>query len=362
MSTRKQTAARKRSPLSGKVQTVLGPVEPSSLGPTLMHEHLLISLECYYVEPEEASERAYINTPVQMGNRGLLRRRWWYVLDEMRLWDERTAIEEVLRFKHAGGGTVVDVTSIGISPDPLALARISRATGLNVVMGGGWYVPLSHPPDMDKRTEDQLAERIIHDVTTGAGDTGIKCGIIGELGNFYPLTANERKVLRAAAHAQAETGAPITIHTGRGDQASLDIIEALTKAGADPKHVAIGHLGPTMRDPKALLALAQTGCFLQYDHFGCFEDTSSRYLGSTDGNISDVQRLEMLEFLITNGHVDQVLVSHDVCGNTHLVRYGGKGYAHLLDNIVPRMRKRGWTKAQTDAVTIHNPARALTFA
>jgi phosphotriesterase-related protein len=215
---------------------------------------------------------------------------------------------------------------------------------------------------MGARTEDQLTERIIHDVTVGSGDTGIKSGIIGELGNFHPLTANERKVLRAAADAQAKTGAPITIHTGRGNQSSLDILDVLTKAGADPKHVIIGHLGPNMRDPKALLALAQSGCFLQYDHFGCFEDTSSRYLEYSDTTTSDVQRLEMLEFLASHGHLAQVLVSHDVCWKTHLVRYGGKGYAHLPENIVPRMRKRGWTQAQTDAVTIHNPARALTFA
>ncbi|MDA1188973.1 MAG: phosphotriesterase-related protein [Chloroflexi bacterium] len=353
--------ARKKSALSGKVQTVLGPVEPSTLGPTLMHEHLLISLEAYYVQPDEASERAYIDKPVSMEMLGGLRRRWYYNMDEMRLWDERAAIEEVLQFKYAGGGSVVDTTSIGIARDPLALARISRATGLNVIMGGGWYVPLSHPPDMDTRSEDSLTEEIIRDVIVGVKDTGVKTGVIGELGNFHPLTANEKKVLRAAARAQVETGAPITTHTGQGNQSSIDILNELVKAGADPKHVMMGHLGPNMRDRKALLELAQSGCYLQYDHFGAFEDTTSRYLQYSDTTVNDVQRMEYIEFLFEHGHGSQVLISHDVCWKSHLTRYGGKGYAHILENIVPRLHKRSLTRKDTDAILIHNPARALAF-
>ncbi len=46
------------SHMKGKVQTVLGPIDPSEMGITLTHEHFLIDLSYYFMPPEEASERA----------------------------------------------------------------------------------------------------------------------------------------------------------------------------------------------------------------------------------------------------------------------------------------------------------------
>ena len=40
--------------------------------------------------------------------------------DNLELLDEDTAVSEALLFKRAGGGTVVDVTTLGIGRDPLA--------------------------------------------------------------------------------------------------------------------------------------------------------------------------------------------------------------------------------------------------
>ena len=66
-------------------------------------------------------------------------------------------------FRRVGGQTVVDPTNASLSRDPLALARISRATGLNIVMGAGYYVAAAHPADMDRaqrgldRARDRLA-------------------------------------------------------------------------------------------------------------------------------------------------------------------------------------------------------------
>ncbi|MBM3948127.1 MAG: aryldialkylphosphatase [SAR202 cluster bacterium] len=359
---RRAGTSTKKSALSGKVQTVLGPIEPSALGITLMHEHLLLDLTNYSSVPEEASKRFYMYKPIAMEDLGRHAARRYETFVDVKVLDEKAATEEVLRFKHAGGGSLVDTTSIGIARDPLALTRISRATGLNVVMGASWYVPIFHPADMGERTEHQLAEQIVRDITAGVGDTGVKSGIIGEVGNFYPMSDNERKILRASAHAQVETGAPITIHPGFHVNSPIQIVETLTKAGADPRHVVVGHLCSVMRDQGALRALAQTGVFLEFDGFGSFEDTSHIYRGMTDTVISDVQRMEMLDFLRGNGHLEQIIMCHDVCLLTHYTRYGGRGYTHVLDSIAPRMRKRGWTQQQLDTILVGNPARALTFA
>jgi phosphotriesterase-related protein len=55
------------------------------------------------------------------------------------------------------------------------------------------------------------------------------------------------------------------------------------------------------------------------------------------------------------------LVAHDICTKHRLVRYGGHGFGHILENIVPRMRQRGITDEQINAITVTNPARVLTF-
>jgi phosphotriesterase-related protein len=254
----------------------------------------------------------------------------------------------------------VDTTSIGIGRDPLALARISRATGLNIVMGGSHYVPLSYPADMDKRSEQSIADRIIRDITVGVGDTDVRQGIIGEVGNFWPMTDNQRKVLRASAHAQQATGAPISIHPGVHRDSPPQIVEVLVESGADPGHIIMGHLD-SMNDNGLLKELMQAGCYLEWDLFA-FEDTSfSDLAGQSYEPLNDVQRMEKIEFTIDQGFGHKIVIAHDVCTKRQYRRNGGKTYSHILENIVPRMRKRGFTEAQSHAILVDNPARVLAF-
>ena len=341
------------------VQTVLGQIDPARLGVTLMHEHMLLDTTCYFQESEHASLRGFKDIPFYPEMTARSDVLYNHHLDGSRMFDERAAIEEVLEFRHAGGGSFVDTTSVGIGRDPLALARIARATGLNIVMGSSYYVTYSHPPDMDRRTEDDIAREIIADITEGVGDTGVRSGIIGEVGNFWPLTDNEVKVLRASGRAQAETGAPITIHSGVGDEAPAGIIDRLVEGGADPARVIIGHLDTAIQDPAALRALAETGCFLEYDIFS-WENTGP-FVDPGINMPNDGGRLEKILFLLGEGFEDQVVIAHDICRKWHMRRNGGKGYAHIIENIVPRMRKMGVSDAQIDKILIANPARALTF-
>lgn len=347
---------------AGKVQTVLGEVEPGSLGITLTHEHLLIDLRCYFQTPDEASERWYIDRPITMETLAKIKSIFYTNKSNQVLLDERFAIEEILKYRYAGGDSVVDTTSLGIGRDPLALARISRATGLKVVMGASHYVPEAHPSDMDSRSEESIAQQIIDDVTVGVKDTGIKSGVIGEVGNHTPLSENMRKVLRASAHAQVETGAPILIHPGIHPDTPLEIVQILMDNGAKAENIIMGHLD-NIRPMSAIKELADTGCYLEYDRFGS-EDTNMGYKSGDveTTNVSDVQRMDSLEYLISEGYGERITIAHDVCLKTDTTAYGGKGSAHILESIVPRMRNRGFTQAQLDNILIHNPARALTFA
>ena len=188
--------------LTGKIQTVLGTIVPERLGITLPHEHIICDGASWFVEPSEATTKAMVHHPVTLDILWWLRYHLFQNLDDMQLLDEQEAIDEILRFKYAGGNSIVELSNIGLGRDPMALVRISRATGLNVIMGSGYYIAASHKPDMDAKTEEEITEEIVQDITEGVGDTKIRAGIIGEIGTSWPMTKNELKSLRAAARAQ----------------------------------------------------------------------------------------------------------------------------------------------------------------
>jgi phosphotriesterase-related protein len=347
-------------PRAGQVQTVLGPVAAEALGVTLPHEHLLIDFAVMFAEPATARDRARAREPVSLANLGWVRQHFNANLDNLRLQDETLARDEILLFKEAGGRTVVDPTPRTLARDPAALARLARATGLNVVMGAGYYVAASHPPDMDRRTEDALAREMIADVRTGVGDTGVRAGLIGEIGTTHPFTANEEKVLRAAVTAQRETGAPLMIHPGRHAALPMALAELVRKAGGDLRRTIMCHLCRTIADVHAVIDLAQTGVWLEYDLFGT-ENSYYPYNPSFDMP-NDGGRMAHVLALVAAGHGDRILLSHDIAYKTSLVKYGGHGYHHLLVNVMPRLRAKGLDDAGIRRLLVENPARAFAFA
>lgn len=344
--------------LVGKVHTVLGPTTPETLGPTTTHEHVLIDFMCMFHPPSEATELHKAYEPVRMDNLGWVRYNPFGNRDNLLILDEEVAIEEIQRYKNMGGGTIVDVTTIGIGRDPLALARISRATGVNIVMGAGYYVGDSHDKSMDSKSEEDITSEIIDDIKTGVGDTGVLAGIIGELGCSWPLTDNERKVLKAGARAQVETGASILIHPGRNQNAPGEILDVLDSAGADIQRVVMGHLERTVSNVDVLLGIADRGCYLEYDLFGW---ESSNYPLSEIDMPNDAQRIEYIETLIDSGYLDRIVLAQDVCFKHRLTKYGGDGYHHILEHIVPRMREKNISEKQIETMLVSNPARILTF-
>ena len=348
-----------RSAIKGKVQTVLGPVEPSELGPTTTHEHLIIDFRFMFREPEGADAQRLAREEITLENRGWIAYNHYSSLPNLLLTDVDAAVEEARLFKAAGGGTIVDATTIGIGRDPNGLARVARDAGINVVMGAGFYVDAVHPADMDSRSEDDLVRRIVEDIEKGADGTDVRAGVIGEVGCTWPLTDNERKSLRASAVAQRETGAAILIHPGRHETAPLEIIEILDEAGADVERVIMGHLDRTIAEFDALKSLAETGCYLEWDLFG---NESSHYPLADMDMPSDSQRMDFIKRAVDElGCDDRIVMAHDICTQHRLVRYGGHGYGHIFQNIAPRMRRRGFTDGQVRALTQDNAAGVLTF-
>ncbi|MBM3571792.1 MAG: hypothetical protein FJX52_05435 [Alphaproteobacteria bacterium] len=345
---------------AGEVQTVLGPVTPESLGIAMVHEHLLIDLTCLYSEPGTERELKLAHQPVDLKNLSWIRRYWNSNLDNLRLNDEVVMVGEAAEFRGEGGGTIVEVSNGGLGRDPAGLQRIAKATGLYIVMGSVYYVAPSHPANMDQKTIEEIEEEITRDITVGVGETGIRAGIIGELGCSWPLTINEKKVLHAGARAQRRTGAPMTIHIGRHEDSPLEITECLKQAGADLSRTLLSHMDRIWPPLDKLRALARAGMGIGLDTFG--QETWIYPFGRAD-RLTDAQRVDLIKILIADGFERQVYLSHDVGYKHRLSSYGGSGLAHMLSTVIPHiMRRKGISEDIIGKFLVENPARLLAFA
>jgi phosphotriesterase-related protein len=348
--------------MSEVVQTVLGPISPDALGITLSHEHLLCDQRgVTFQEPPEPADRPLARRPVSLEIFHWIQFNWASNLDNLVLDSEETAIDEARLYREAGGQSLADVTPDGLGRDPRALVRIARATGLHVVMGCGYYVAPTHPAHVASMTADDITREIIRDMTEGVRETGIKAGLIGEIGSSWPLVPAEVKVFHAAAAAQAELGCGLSVHPGRHPDSPFEILEILRSGGADPRRVIISHIDRTVQRVDRLKALADTGCYLEYDLFGCETTATFPYQAFGIDMPSDAQRLDLVRALMDAGYGEQLLFSHDVCTKHRTRRYGGPGYDHIVRNILPWMRKRGFTEDEIRRPMIDNPRRAFTM-
>jgi phosphotriesterase-related protein len=225
-------------------------------------------------------------------------------------------------------------------------------------MGCGWYVYYFHAPEVAALSEDAMTERLLSEIAEGAADTGIRPGIIGEIGLSDPIHPDEARALRAAARAQAASGLALTIHPGRDPAGPMHAIRIVEAAGGDVTRTVIGHLDRTFFDDAAFLALARTGCWLEQDLFG-YE--SSYYPYADIDMPNDAMRVRRMARLAEAGYLDRLLVSMDVYNKSRLTRYGGEGYQHILWNVAPLMRRRGFSEADVQQVLARNPQAMLTI-
>lgn len=254
----------------------------------------------------------------------------------------------------------MEMSPRGMCRDPEGLAYVARATGVNIVMGCGYYVGISHPGDMDERTECQITDEIVGEIFEGADGTGVRPGIIGEIGCSAPLSPNEVKVLRAAAAAQCRTGAPMDVHPGFDDAVALEIVEILRDAGAVLDHTMISHMEVMDFSLETRLRILEAGCYIGYDNFGNLGYPHA-YLGKVVNLTTDLARIRDIKELIDLGFAERILLGQDLVFKDMLSAYGGYGYAHLLENAVPLMRDMGLAEEHIRAMLVDNPRRFLAF-
>jgi phosphotriesterase-related protein len=308
------------------VQTVRGPVAPETIGFTLPHEHTAIAL--------------------------------WHVRDRWDYW-ELTADEPVIEaelglFRAAGGSCLADLTLPGVGRDPARLAELSTRTGLHIVMGAGWYRDAYYPSEarIDRRAVDDLADELVGEWVDGVGESGIRPGILGEIGTDKPwLSPAEERVHRAVARASRRTGLAISTHAVMSD-VGLAQLRVFEEERVDPARVVIGH-ADSYPSLDHYLEIVRRGANLEFDFLG-MSFTPMERLGE--------ERVAGLVLeLLSRGHGDRLLLSQDVCHNSQLKHYEGNGYVHLHESFLPRLRAGGATEADITRLTVTNPVRVLTI-
>lgn len=339
--------------MTSVIRTVSGDIPPAEAGITLAHEHVISDLTFRW-QPSDDPDLA---GPVTQAVLHRLRHDQWSSRDNMALQDVALATAEVAAFGRAGGGLLVELSNRSIGRDVRALRLISERSGVKIVAGTGYYVAGSMPIGMLERSVVSVAAEMERELTDGVDDTGIRAGVIGEVGaGSDPMTESERLVLRAAAHAQSATGAAIIVHPAPGTRSAFEVLDLLLASGSDPGKVCVAHLDERFRGDLALFReLGRRGSMMGFDTFG----REAWYRPRNRQHPSDTDRITALLAVLEAGFGDRMMLSQDLCMRLDLAHFGGPGYAHVLSNIVPRLRDLDVSDDVVARLLVDNPARFL---
>ena len=333
------------------VHTALGPIEPSELGPTSMHEHVFFDASELYT----IGQTGVIDEPLTVAMLGDLH--WNSVLNKQNLiLGEPAEIIEDLKLLHSHGGRgIVEATTLGLSRRIAAVPEISEASGVHIAVGCGFYRGPSHPDWVASSSVPDIAQYLLDELDTGLDGTGIRPALIGELGTIDPVMDQEWNVLHAAAIASKETGAAILIHMDpTGSYQAPAILDWLVSHGADPSRVILGHMDEIL-DLDLQRALIGEGAVIEYDLFGL-----ELYYPGRGNYVTDYERMEAVAQLVTEGFGSQLVFACDVHMKMMYAANGGMGYQHLMKRIIPALQSRfGLSHEDTQEIMVHNPARLL---
>ncbi|WP_245607235.1 phosphotriesterase family protein [Pseudonocardia spinosispora] len=330
-----------------------GPVAFDALGLTLTHEHLRNDARRALTGPADPGLGFLRDATVTPELAWLLREHPYSCLDHCVLDDADAVLHDLVAFGEAGGATVVDVTPPGLGRDPRALRDLARRSGVQVVMGSGWYLESYHPPHLAGADERALAAEIVAEFAHGVADTGVAPGVIGEIGVSPDFTENERTALRAAARAQRDTGVPLYIHLPGWQRRAHEVLDVvLGQYRVPPGAVVLCHMDPSGVDPGYQRAVADRGVWLEFDMIGMPFRFAGEGQSPAPGDTAAA-----VAGLISHGHGDQLLLSHDVFLKSMLTRYGGNGFRYVPELFLSRLVEHGVPRETAASLVRTNPRR-----
>ena len=312
------------------IQTVTGPIAADQCTMVLSHEHLFIDLT------NQAMPQA-LKRPLTSADYPDLMRNPYLLKDNLLIESFNDAEEECRRLIQVGCNTVVDCTTSEIGRNPALLQKLAKASGMNIVMGCGNYTADTHTKAFLETSADEAAEHLLDEVTHGI--SGIRPGIIGEIGTSREILPSEHKALLIAARVQKKTHLAVQVHIYPWCTNGLDVIRTLTEAGVCPDRIVICHSDVSL-DRDYIFAMLSKGVYVQFDNFG--KEFTPETGGFAAGRFAkDTERVRMAAECIRKGFEERILFTNDICLKCMLKRYGGQGYTHIFANIIPQLEHEG---------------------
>lgn len=337
------------------ITTVRGDITSDGLKNVLPHEHLFSDLRPLVAPIDD--EDFY--QPLSLSNFGKVTRNPYAILDNALIGDADVVTKEVNAYKKSGGNLIADVTTLDFGRDPKLLLEVSERTDVHIVAGCGFYVDGSVSEQNKALSKDEIKDLIINDLTKGINGTDIRAGVIGEIGTGMQMSDFEKKSLKAASEAQAETGYGMHIHACLWNREGLNALKFAVECGANAQKICVDH-ADVLLDEDYILGVLDMGAYIEFDDFGkeFYVDRKNRnlLLGSF---ATDKERCQFIKKLIERGYTKQILVTNDICLKSMTHTYGGWGYDHVVTNIIPMMEDFGISANDIDTIMTQNPIRFL---
>ncbi|CAL1675577.1 unnamed protein product [Lasius platythorax] len=350
--------------ISNVVETVLGSIWLSELGKTLTHEHLAVDFRNFYVPPPKHIDKNFSKDSMHLADIGYIRQYPYSSLSNLEFYDvERAVSADVKLFKEAGGGTIVENSCHGLKRDIPLMRNISKSLEVNVIAGTGYYVASSQTESTLDMTKENMYNLMYRELEESCVDCPrelqIKAGFIGEVGSTWPIEAFEKRAICATGELQAQLRCSVSFHPGRDASAPTEIMRIYQEAGGDPTRAIMSHIDRTLINKEKLMEFADDNkCYIQFDLFGT--ECSFYQLNPSVDMPSDAQRIKRIARLKKEGKLHRVLMSHDIHTKHRLIHFGGHGYSHIANNILPNMINKGFTKEEIELITVENPKRWFT--
>jgi phosphotriesterase-related protein len=302
------------------VQTALGAIDSTTLGATLMHEHVMTR-----------SPGVYENWPHLFDRDAAL----------------ATAERKLADLHQRGIGTIVDLTTVDLGRDIGFIVDVARRSPVHVIVATGiWWMP---PRIVTNRDPDAIAALFVKDITEGIGGSNVRAAIIKCATDTAGVTPQIDTVLRASARAHRATGAPISTHTYAAGRVGEVQQAIFAQEGVDLNRVIIGHSGDTT-DLAYLKRMMDRGSYIGMDRFGL------------DNYLSTEARIEVVARLCADGYAGRMVLSHDANCWTDSLTEAEKAatrpkwhYNHIPDDILPALREQGVSEAQITQMMVTNP-------
>jgi len=305
----------------GKIITVSGPIEPSEMGITLPHEHVLVD----FIGAAQVSRARYDADEVFA-----------------------TALPFLKQVRALGCRTLVECTPAYIGRDPVLLRRLSEASALQILTNTGYYGAAKDkflPEHAFQESDEQLAQRWIREAKSGIEESGVKPGFIKIGVDAGKLSDLHAKLVRAAAATHLATGLSIAAHTGNG-AAAMDELRVLEGEGvAGDAFIWVHAQNETNLDLHA--HAAERGAWIEFD-------------GVAKTSIDEHVRL--VRALKERGFLKRVLISQDA-GWYHVGEPKGgafRPFDTLFSAFIPALRAARFDEAEIHQLLVENPREAFT--